>query len=149
MHPFERAAWLTRFAGHNLAFNLEFFPPDRLSWKPAPTANSPLEIAQHVAMACLSSLSVLENRPYEHVSPPVPDDLPTAQALVRDATARYADALLTVDPGRIGETVSLPYGDFQLAQMALFPTFDVMHHHGQITYLQTMLGDTESHFDLV
>jgi len=148
MHPFERAAWMSRFAGHNLAYNLEFFPPDKLHWKPAPTAASPLEIAQHVAMACLSALSTLEGRAYEQVMPPLPEDLTTAQALVRDATARYADALVAVDPARLEETVTLPFGQFPLAQFALFSGFDVMHHHGQITYLQTMLGDLENHFDL-
>jgi hypothetical protein len=148
MHPFDRAAWLTRFAGHNFAFNLGFFPPERLAWKPAPTANSPFEIAQHVAMACLSALPTLSGGAYQAVSPPVPTDLAEAQALVRDATARYADALLAVDPARLEETVRVPFGEFPFAQFATFPTFDVMHHHGQITYLQTMLGDTESHFDL-
>ena len=53
-----------------------------------------------------------------------------------------------VDPNRMGEMIELPFGTFPLAQCCGFPPFDVMHHHGQIAYIQTLLGDGEDHFDM-
>jgi hypothetical protein len=33
-----------------------------------------------------------------------------------------------------------------LGQLAGFPVIDVIHHRGQVCYLQTMLGDKDNHF---
>ena len=78
----------------------------------------------------------------------MPGDCRSAQELVRSATADYAAALRQVDPARLGDTIELPFGTFPLAQCCGFPPFDLMHHHGQIAYIQTLLGDQEDHFQM-
>jgi hypothetical protein len=68
--------------------------------------------------------------------------------MIRNATGTYVQALLGLDPARLGETVELPFGTFPLARAASMPAFDLIHHHGQIAYIQTLLGDEESHFNM-
>ena len=141
-------ARMTEFAGNNLAYNLEFVPADKLGWKPAPTAKSALEIVQHVTGALNFMLPVLGGESYSPTEIPPPTDSRSAQEMVRSATRDYAAALRQVDPARLSETVQLPFGSFPLAQCCGFPPFDLMHHHGQIAYIQTLLGDQEDHFQM-
>jgi hypothetical protein len=148
MHPLEGLAKMTEFAGNNLAYNLEFIPADKINWKPAPTAKSALEIVQHVAGALNFMRPVLTGAAYQPGEIPVPGDCRNAQELVRRAAGEYAAALRQVDPNRMGEMIELPFGTFPLAQCCGFPPFDVMHHHGQIAYIQTLLGDGEDHFQM-
>jgi hypothetical protein len=146
MHPLDGLARMTEFAGNNLAYNLEFIPADKLAWKPAPGAKSALEIIQHVTGALTAMRPVLTGGAFTRRQIPAPTDCRSAQEMLRSATREYAAALRQVDPGRLGDTVDLPMGSFPLAQCSGFPSFDVMHHHGQIAYIQTLLGDQEDHF---
>jgi len=148
MHPLEGLARMTEFAGNNLAYNLEFIPADKLGWKPAPGAKSALEIAQHVTGALNFMRPVLTGGAWTRSEIPLPADCHSAQEMVRQASRDYAAALRQVDPARMGETVELPFGTFPLAQCSGMPAFDVMHHHGQIAYIQTLLGDQEDHFQM-
>lgn len=147
MHPLESAIRLAEFAGQNIAYNLEFFPADKLNWKPEPTAKSALEIVHHVSAFLNGMGSMLAGGEFTIAEPPAPTDLASAQALIRTATGVYVQAALGVDPARLGETVELPFGTFPFARAATMPAFDLIHHHGQIAYLQTLLGDEESHFE--
>lgn len=148
MHPLESVARLAEFAGNNVAYNLEFIPADKLAWKPEPTASSALEIVHHVSSFLVGMGGMLAGGPFTINESPMPTDLAAAQAMIRSATGEYVQALLGVDPARLGETVELPFGSFPLARAATMPAFDLIHHHGQIAYLQTLLGDQESHFDM-
>ena len=148
MHPLDGLARMTEFAGNNLAYNLEFSPADKLGWKPAPSAKSALEIIQHVTGALNSMRPILTGGEFTRSEIPVPTDCRSAQEVLRSATRDYAAALRQVDPNRLGDTVELPFGSFPLAQCSGFPPFDVMHHHGQVAYIQTLLGDSEDHFQM-
>jgi len=148
MHPLEGVARLAEFAGNNLAYNLEFIPADRLVWKPEPTAKSALEIVHHVSVFLVGMAGMLAGGPFTISESPAPANLAEGQELIRSATGKYVQALRGVDPARLGETVELPFGTFPLARAATMPAFDLIHHHGQIAYLQTLLGDEESHFDM-
>jgi hypothetical protein len=146
MHPLDGLARMTEFAGNNLAFNLEFIPADKLGWKPAPGGKSALEIVQHVTGALNSMRPVLTGGNFNRSEIPLPADCKSAQEMIRRAARDYAAALRQVDPARLNDMIELPFGTFPLAQCSGFPAFDVMHHHGQIAYIQTLLGDQEDHF---
>ena len=47
-HPLEGLAGQIVFFSRNLAHNLDFIPDDKLDWKPAPTANSAMEVVRHL-----------------------------------------------------------------------------------------------------
>src|SRR5947209_4841942 len=140
MHPLDGLASMTEFAGNNLAYNLEFIPADKLNWKPAPTAKSAAEIIQHATGALNSMRPILTGGEFTRSEIPLPTDCRSAQEALRSATRDYAAALRQVDPARLGDTIDLPYGSFPLAQCSGFPPFDLMHHHGQVAYIQTLLG---------
>lgn len=148
MHPLEGIARLAEFAGNNIAYNLEFIPADKLAWKPEPTAKSALEIVHHVSNFLVGMAGMLSSGTFAPPQEAEPGDLASGQALIRNATGTYVQALLGLDPARLGETVELPFGTFPLARAASMPAFDLIHHHGQIAYIQTLLGDEESHFNL-
>lgn len=148
MHPLEAAARLAEFAGNNVAYNLEFLPAEKLAWKPEPTAKSALEIVHHVSAFLTGMAGMLTGGTFTVTEEPAPTDLASAQARIRTATGTYVQALLGLDPARLGDPVELPFGTFPLARAATMPAFDLIHHHGQIAYIQTLLGDEESHFNL-
>ena len=148
MHPLDGLASMTEFAGNNLAYNLEFIPAEKLGWKPAPGAKSALEIIQHVTGALTAIRPVLTGGAFTRREIPAPADCRSAQEMLRSATRDYAAALRQVDPNRLGDMIELPFGTFPLAQCSGFPPFDVMHHHGQIAYIQTLLNDQEDHFQM-
>ena len=148
MHPLDGLARMTEFAGNNLSYNLEFIPADKLGWKPAPGAKSALEIIQHVTGALTRMRPILTGGSWAATDIPLPADCRQAQEMITGAAREYAAALRQVDPARLEEIVELPRGKFPLAQCSGFAPFDVMHHHGQIAYIQTLLGDQEDHFQL-
>lgn len=147
MHPLHGLAGQMTWAGKNTAYNLGFIPEDRLAWKPAPTANSALEIVNHICGFIVPMIAVARGGEFKHSDDFRPaTDLKSAQDLVTRCSADYAAALLTVDPSRLGGQTELPFGTFPTPQALSMPVVDLIHHHGQIAYLQTLLGDTEMHF---
>jgi hypothetical protein len=122
---------------HNIAFNLDFIPADKLFWKPAPDANSALEIVHHV-LGAVGSFTA----PGAAVAPVT--ELADAKARVVQAGQKFADALRAASPEELAE-VGPPMG-LARGHFAALLVVDTINHHGQITYIQTMLGDLESHF---
>jgi uncharacterized damage-inducible protein DinB len=146
MNPLEALAQQAEWAAKNTAYNLEFIPADRLSWKPAPTASSALEIVNHMVTAVRGALPMLAGGEWTMPEFTPATNLAEAQQLLTGSAGEYAAALRRVVLADLGRTVEMRRGPFPLAQAAGMPVVDLIHHHGQIAYLQTLLGDTESHF---
>ena len=145
MHPFEMVIGQLEFMSANLAHNLDFIPDDKLNWKPAPEANSVLEIVNHLAMPLSGMANALDGR--WQVAFESAQDREEAKALITSLSAKYADKLRALSAEDMSRTVTTPMGDFPLPLAAGIPVIDLIHHHGQIAYIQTLLGDTEAHFD--
>jgi hypothetical protein len=137
---------MAEFAGKNVAHHLGFIPDDKLNWRPEPTSKSALEIVQHLGELAIGMAGVLEGGEFAPGPETTPPDRETAQQLILNATSRYVAALRGVDLARFGTTVDLPFGSFPFAMAATMPAFDLIHHHGQIAYIETLLGDTEDHW---
>lgn len=127
----------------SLVFNLDFIPADKLEWKPAPTSKSALEIANHLAeflgdvSGCLDSG---EPRPVSATT------IAEAKQMLIEASERFILALRLAPPAILEEKFreDRPFTTGWIATAAIL---DTIHHHGQIAYIQTLLGDTEIHFD--
>jgi uncharacterized damage-inducible protein DinB len=146
MSRFESLARQLSWAGPDTARNLDYIPDDKLDWKPAPAAKSALEIVNHVAGFALSMVPVLRGAEWR---PPAFTPATTraeAQSLLTQATEEYAAALREVKPESLDRMLNLPTASFPLAEAIAFPVVDMIHHRGQIAYIQTLLGDTEDHF---
>jgi hypothetical protein len=146
MGPFTVSSRVVQNMGRNFAFNLGYLPADKLDWKPAPTAKSALEIVNHTAYFLTGMASAVAGGWVEPKYEPA-GDLQSAQALITESANRYAAALEGVRPEDLQRKVDLPFGSFPLAQAASMAMVDLLHHHGQLAYIQTLLGDTEDHFD--
>ena len=146
MHPFTGPAALIEFAGKNIAHNLDFIPADRLAWKPAPEAKSALEIITHVAGFTLAMIPVPGGGAFTWSDLAPPAEAASARDLILRATSGYADALRACDYSALPKQIELPFGAFPTSQALSMPVFDTIHHHGQIIYIQTLLGDAEDHW---
>lgn len=146
MNPLEGLARIVEWCASNTAYNLQFIPDDRLNWKPAPTAKSALEIVNHVAHPLKGMTPVMRGDAWS-VPPFEPaTTLAQAQDLLRTSAADYAAALSQVSMEDLHRTVHLPFGDMPLVRAASLSVVEIAHHHGQIAYIQTLLGDTDDHF---
>lgn len=145
MHPMDGVARLAEWAGPDLAYNLDFIPEDRLEWKPAPDSKSALECATEAAFFMKSMIPVLAGAEWTR-SDRSSVSKAEIQEMLRVGSREYAAALRAIPLERLAEVVSMPFGDLPLGQLAAFPVIDVIHHRGQVCYLQTMLGDPENHF---
>ncbi len=127
----------------NLVFNFGLLPADKLSWKPAPEAKSALEIANHLAEfanGVCGSLSG-EKPPFQ----PATNGDEATQNLTAIG-ARFTGALRAASGATLEEIFSPEFG-VSNEFVATGVVVDVIHHGGQIAYLQTLLGDEQVHFD--
>ena len=136
---------ITLFEGNlkGLTFNFGLLPADKLGWKPAPQAKSALEIADHLAAfinEVCGSLSG-EKQPFQPAT-----SGEEAQANLTASGARFTQSLRAASDAKLGEIFSPEYG-ISNEFIATGVVVDVIHHGGQISYLQTLLGDEQDHFD--
>lgn len=144
MSPLQLLSDTVKWAGKNLSYNLGKIPDDKLDWKPAPDAKSALEIAAEVVGVLQNFTALLKKQ--QSGDRPVFQSRQEAQTAVETASADYALLLLSLgDNDLIGE-MDLGFTKMPKARAITLPVVDTFHHHGQIAYLQTLLGDTESHF---
>jgi hypothetical protein len=143
------AAWMLRYGARSLVHNLRFIPADRAEWKPEPGVKSALEIVTEVLRAVRMYRPILEGPDYPEPRPalPQPATLQEAAEMLSTAVEEYAAALEAAGPD-LDRPQEMPFGGvFRASRAVCFPVFDLFHHHGQICYLQSLLGDTEMHWD--
>jgi hypothetical protein len=147
MENLKVAAWMVRYGARSLAYNLGFIPADRLDWSPEPGAKSALQIAQEVVGGMRMYLPILRGGEWDNQTPypPVPT-LEVAQDLLAETAEEYAAALEAAGP-ELNRLVDIAGGLLRAPRAALYPVMDLFHHHGQICYMQTLLGDREQHWN--
>ena len=136
-----RMSWVEK----NLANNLDFLPDDKLNWKPSPTANSALEIMDHlVAVIQFQTANIRgdENVRFAQLHFTTRDE---AKAALHDAAREYSQVVRAMKDDDWNREITLPFGTFSAMMLGEIAVSDAMHHHGQIVYLQTLLGDNENH----
>jgi len=149
MHEMETFAALARWAGRTFALNLGYLPEEKLEWKPEPGARSAAEVTGEVAGLLDMGVTLLTTGEFGLPQPTPPATIAAGQEAIRAATARYADALTAASPETLARIVDSPFpvGRMQIGRAALFPLVDMLHHNGQLCYLQSLLGNTDSHQD--
>lgn len=134
------------WAMRNVNNNLDFIPDDKLNWKPEPTANSVLEIVNHVAGSVGGITQALGGAANPQIAPAT--DRESAKKLLQLNAEAYIARLRALTPQDMTRTVALPFGDTPMSLAAMIPVVEMIHHHGQITYIETLLGDNESHITM-
>ncbi len=141
--PLEMVAGQLDWAHKNINNNLDFLPADKLGWKPAPEAKSVLEIINHAAgtvnaFTAAVAGSARAELPHAH-------DRESAKSLVTQVIEAHQKVVLAITPAEAEQTVTTPVGELPRAIAAGLPVVEMINHHGQITYVQSLLGDSESH----
>ncbi|HEU4754892.1 MAG TPA: hypothetical protein VFU47_17420, partial [Armatimonadota bacterium] len=112
-------------------------------------AKSPLEVAGEVVRALQMYRPILDGPEYPDPGPPLarPATLEEARTLLLATAEDYAAALERVGD-ELDRPQSMPFGAvFRASRAVCFPVMDLFHHHGQVCYLQSLLGDRETHWD--
>ena len=147
MHVLETTTRQMEWAAGNIAYNLDFIPDDKLSWKPAPTAPSALEMIGHLLGVLNRMTPLLENGAMGEGKAETPADRESAKSQLLAAAHKYTAAMRALEADDLEKPVELPMGELPLRVLATMPVMDMVHHHGQIAYIQMLLGDTETHRD--
>lgn len=143
--PLEVVASQMEWIGRNFAHNLTFIPADKLDWKPAEKAESAYGITVHATGAIRHFHKLLAG--VEEVEVKAPTSLEDAQQMLESAANAYAAWARTVPAEDLAKSIDTGFmGEMALGKLATIPAIDLIHHHGQIAYIQTLLGDSESHF---
>ena len=146
-----------QFGGKRLSTGFAHVPDEKLEWSPAPTSRSALRIVSHVGFVGkrLAALYRGDNAG----APPPPDfaemmrqqessvtSREQALALLEDSTASVLAALDTLNAERIASDAHTIRDVLPMRQMMMIAGLHIFGHAAQIDYLQTMWGDTETHF---
>ncbi|HVF85745.1 MAG TPA: DinB family protein [Abditibacteriaceae bacterium] len=135
------------WVGRNIAHNLSFIPDDKLNWKPAPTANSALEIINHLVPNILRLSDIISGGDGQFQVEPI-TTREAAQAAIHHAADEYSIQVSKLSPEELERPVQLPFGEVLCARACSIAVVEAINHHGQLTYIQTLLGDVESHIEL-
>jgi hypothetical protein len=140
-------ARVVRWGVESTAFNLGQLPADRLDWKPNPACKSALQVTGEVVGVMRMMLGVLQGGGfgggpgYE-----TPASLEEAQRQLAVTGEAFAAALEKAGP-ELDREIESPFGTMLASRAVLWGMIDLVHHHGQISYLQCLLGDGEMHFN--
>ena len=143
MNPTEIYAAQLEWARKNLTNNLDFIPDDKLNWKPAPDAKSVMEIVAHMTGTVAMFTAALDDQKPAPLA--VATNREEAKALISQVINAHVARIRALTPEELEEKVVLPIGEFPKSFVAGTPVIECLNHHGQFTYIQEMLGDTESH----
>ncbi len=137
----EMATW----GANNFAHNLDFIPDDKLNWKPEPTANSALEVANHMIRSFDWAMSTIKGDKPETREAKTKKE---AQELLKKLGAEFCEMLQKMSEKELAEKKPMPWGEVTHEFLADLAVIDVIHHRGQVVYIQTLLGDTVDHFEM-
>jgi hypothetical protein len=147
MSEFTHVVRLIRFGAESLAFQLGHIPEDKLDWKPDPASKSALQVAGEVIGVMQSQITTLQGGELNMSPLPHPSSLEEARSKLAAATEEYTALLEQAEPGSLDRRLETPFGPLWANYAVTFGLVDLLHHHGQVTYIQSLLGDSENHFD--
>lgn len=146
MWDYRVCAHLARMGAASMALQLEHIPDDRLDWQPNPASKTAQQVVGEVVGVMRGCMPLFAGQPMAMGEGlPRPASRQEAVELLQQAAEAYATALEHVGPA-VETTVPSPFGPIWAGYALLFGLVDLLHHHGQLTYIQSLLGDAEMHF---
>ena len=149
----QRASW----AHEHFLTVLSHVPEAKLTWTPAPTAKSALQIAAHCAGYSGAFANIIREGGFpwtvEEFRAPIQaaiDSITTieqAKTMLRKGIEDSLTALDTVKPEQVDGKVKSPQGETPFIFFMTLPAFHLDNHAAQIDYLQTCWDDQEVHLE--
>ncbi|MBS1707121.1 MAG: DinB family protein [Armatimonadetes bacterium] len=147
---------MTQRALADLVRSVEAIEPDKQDWRPAEHARSALDQLREVAVVPRFHLMLLRDG---HM--PTGEDhagfrqeaaklstVSDAIMAARNSTNDLCELIATFPDDRLEEEITLPFGGGMHVSMADVLTihyWNMVYHHGQVNYIQTLYGDKEMH----
>lgn len=141
--PLELMSGQLDWAQANINNNLDFVPDDKFNWKPMADAKSVLEIINHAANTVHFMTSSIKGG--EQSELPTATNREDSKALITQVVKAHQSLLSTLPTSDLERILSLPIGELSVGLVAGLPVVELINHHGQITYIQSLIGDSESH----
>lgn len=152
----ERIIRITRDAVESVVRNIRAMPEDRLTWQPAPTTRTALDIFQECAGAAGFFAGILRERKSAPFTPETLDrmreqrqawsTLEEAERALRTRSEDFYAAVAAVPDEDLDVQVEMPWGQTQtLAEVMGLHFWNLTYHTGQLAYIQRLYGDVEMH----
>lgn len=145
------AITLTRQAAQALTQAVEATPDARLAWQPLDQGRSILQQVIDCAIANLKWALVLESRTYSRlprafgeVAEMTLTNREAAVGRLQETVSQLTAAIDSLTDDEIGRVLSVPAEDgvdLTMAEACLSAYWNMVHHEGQIRYIQTLYGD--------
>ena len=137
---------------------VEALPEDKRDWKPAETARSALNQLQEVAMSPQFFVPILREGKMpefdDHAKEEADrlkksfDTFEKCREAAMEGTSELCQVISEFPDDRLEEEVTLPFAGgtaMTMADVLGLHAWNMTYHHGQVNYIQTMLGDMEMH----
>lgn len=123
---------------------------DKFTLRPAPTAKSAAGVVMHLAQSNEFLAGFLAGKP----APNHPADKASFNNVAQDealkqlqvSNAMFLSALKALKAEDLIKPAKLPWRETDLAGVIQDTLWHITYHLGQLTYIQTFLGDVENHF---
>lgn len=143
---YEAAIHMTRWAVADTLFQLDFIPEDKFHWKPSEKMNSAADILSEVVMVFRVNQPVFEGAEMTPLEKEPLGSIEEAKRALQAAADAYVAGL--ENARNTNRTMNTFMGPLAVDTSLLYPCIELIHHHGQITYLQGLMGDHEYHMNM-
>jgi hypothetical protein len=149
----EVALTATIRARDSLERALNALPPDKHSWCVGGVGRTAIQIVAHCAATNLFQAAAFSGAPLPFLTREEQDrevascgTMTEALSFLNRSVKAVCDAIVTMKPERMAETMVLPWGErMPIALGLLSPSYHMQYHEGQINLIQLALGDDEHH----
>lgn len=124
-------------------------PTEKLDWRPEESARTTRELMEELLNTTIYSIKLVEAQKYPgddaFPTEAAPKDLAELEKAHRASVEAYLKVLKTFPESKLEEKLDLPWGNSTFFHTLNYPYWNLIYHWGQISYLQTMYGDKETH----
>jgi hypothetical protein len=139
-------------AGESIFRAARATPTERLTWKPAPTARTALELLQEIVqttgwvtqMICQGGLTMPDDAEKKAADERAQwGSVDALEAEFRRRAPKLVDAVRGFPEEKLSQLVKLPWGEMTWLAAIDYAVWNIRYHDGQLQYIQTMYGDKE------
>ena len=126
-------------------------PVEKLDWRPAPDARTAREILAELPYTTTYSAEMVRSRKQPDVkgeesgTPKGKQEISELEKAHRASVEEFLEAIQQFPEEHLQDSLDLPWGTRTFLQIITYPYWNMMYHWGQISYIQTMYGDKETH----
>lgn len=138
----------TRRAAKDLLDAALLLPEDKRAWQPLGKGRSALDQIAECALINGNTVEMIRSHQFPtsdmeawmQAKQKLSENWDQCAALLQSSAAEVAETILTVTDDQLPLEIAMPWGPFTLAQITIYPYWNMSYHQGQITYIHSLLG---------